>query len=131
MPFFFGRLLSLTHSHYRWDTLIVDEGQRLKGGTRGLLYKALQSLRIGSRVLLTGTPLNNSTGEVFNLLRFIDPNSRAHLTELEGRTTDLTTSAIDEIRSTLQKYMLRRTKELVLNLPPLVCLFIRETRASS
>lgn len=105
---------------YSWDTLVVDEAQRLKGGTSGLLHKALNSLRIGSRVLLTGTPLNNVIGELFNLLRFIDPANKTRLNELEASSSDLTPAAIDEIRSTLQGYMLRRTKQLVLDLPPLV-----------
>ena len=55
----------------RWDTLVVDEGQRLKSGTQGLLFNALQSLNIGHHILLSGTPLNNNIIELFNLLSFI------------------------------------------------------------
>lgn len=75
----------------RWDSLIVDEAQRLKAvrfwrvvnvvcacglsladtkiqGESGQLFRALRSLNIGNRFLLTGTPLNNSVAEIFNLM---------------------------------------------------------------
>lgn len=38
----------------RWEALVVDEAQRLKGGGSGLLWKALRGQRIGHTVLLTG-----------------------------------------------------------------------------
>lgn len=38
----------------RWESLVVDEAQRLKGGATGLLWKALREVRIGHTVLLTG-----------------------------------------------------------------------------
>lgn len=37
-------------------------------GETGNLFKALRSLNIGNRYLLTGTPLNNSVSEIFNLM---------------------------------------------------------------
>lgn len=55
----------------RWDVVVVDEGQRLKSGPKGLLFAALSTLNIGQRILLTGTPLNNNITELFNLLHFI------------------------------------------------------------
>jgi SNF2 family DNA or RNA helicase len=47
----------------RWDCLVVDEGQRLKGGKDSQLYNAIASLRIAQRVILSGTPLNNNLRE--------------------------------------------------------------------
>lgn len=47
----------------RWEAVIVDEGQRLKAGPKGGLFKALLSLRAGHRILMTGTPLNNNLRE--------------------------------------------------------------------
>lgn len=55
----------------RWDCLVVDEGQRLKAGEGNALHDALQTLEIGHRILLSGTPLNNNIVELFNLLCFI------------------------------------------------------------
>jgi SNF2 family DNA or RNA helicase len=39
----------------RWDCLVVDEGQRLKGGKASQLYSVIDTLRIGHRVILSGT----------------------------------------------------------------------------
>jgi SNF2 family DNA or RNA helicase len=47
----------------RWEVVIVDEGQRLKSGAKGGLFRALSSLRVGHRILMSGTPLNNNLGE--------------------------------------------------------------------
>lgn len=69
----------------RWDVLVVDEGQRLKSGPKGLLFDALQSLNINLRVLLSGTPLNNNLTELFNLLHFINPSKYGNTKELEER----------------------------------------------
>lgn len=56
-----------------WQGVVVDEGHRLKGGTTGKLYTALKEFRVGHRLLLTGTPLQNSLEELFNLLHFLEP----------------------------------------------------------
>lgn len=44
----------------RWDTLVVDEGQRLKGGKTSQLFNVINSLRIGHRVILSGEPARRS-----------------------------------------------------------------------
>ncbi|GAA5982615.1 hypothetical protein JCM11641_002601 [Rhodosporidiobolus odoratus] len=103
----------------RWDTLVVDEGQRLKSGKDSLLFQAINSLNIGSRVLLSGTPLNNNLREVFNLLAFINPSKYPDVDGLTERFTKLTPALVEEVREMLKPRFLRRTKNLVLNLPPL------------
>ena len=89
--------------------------------------------------LSTGTPLNNNISELFNLLHFIgpsffrtrllgiltlaileDPTQWGNSAELQEKYLELTTAKVDEIRGILKPYFLRRTKELVLDLPPLV-----------
>ncbi|SGY67920.1 BQ5605_C004g02825 [Microbotryum silenes-dioicae] len=103
----------------RWECLVVDEGQRLKSGKNGLLFVALQSLRITHRVLLSGTPLNNNLEELFNLLHFIDPQKWTDMDVITERYAELTPEKVEEVREILKPYFLRRTKDLVLNLPPL------------
>jgi SNF2 family DNA or RNA helicase len=51
----------------------VDEGHRLKRGSQGKLFQMLAQLRARNRVLLTGTPLQNSLDELFFLLHFLEP----------------------------------------------------------
>jgi len=55
-----------------WAVLMVDEAHRLKNDD-SLLYKALQSFDTNQRLLITGTPLQNSLKELWALLHFIMP----------------------------------------------------------
>ena len=55
-----------------WSCLIVDEGHRLKSGSAGRLFRELHDLDSAFRVLLTGTPLQNSLDESTTNL-FLDP----------------------------------------------------------
>ncbi|GAA5891901.1 hypothetical protein JCM5296_003266 [Sporobolomyces johnsonii] len=103
----------------RWDCLVVDEGQRLKSGKSGQLWRAILELNISQKILLTGTPLNNNLTELFNLLSFIDPRNFADVDALARRFEELTPELVEEVRELLKPYFLRRTKNLVLNLPPL------------
>ncbi|GAA6047763.1 hypothetical protein JCM3770_001766 [Rhodotorula araucariae] len=108
----------------RWDCLVVDEGQRLKAGPDSQLYGAIASLRVAQRVILSGTPLNNNIKELFNLLAFINPDEYDDIDALVEQYAELTPARVDEIRKMLQPYFLRRTKDLVLKLPPLLELVV-------
>ena len=55
-----------------WAELIVDEAHRLKN-TDSLLYRTLMDFKANHRVLITGTPLQNSLKELWALLHFIMP----------------------------------------------------------
>lgn len=103
----------------RWESMVVDEAQRLKGGSKGLLWKALMQIRYSHPVLLTGTPVNNNLDELFNLLHFIDRPAFSDLDALHDKYENLTPELVLEVQEMAQDYFLRRTKEAVLNLPPL------------
>ncbi len=55
---------------------MVDEGHRLKNANtkndRGLLPR-LKQLHFDHKLMLTGTPLQNDTQELWSLLNFIEP----------------------------------------------------------
>ncbi|KPV76938.1 uncharacterized protein RHOBADRAFT_51918 [Rhodotorula graminis WP1] len=99
----------------RWDCLVVDEGQRLKSGPESLLYGAIASLRVAQRIILTGTPLNNNIHELFNLLRFINPDEYrdGRVEKLVKEYEELTPERVENIRGMLRPYLLRRTKETI------------------
>lgn len=53
-----------------WAALVVDEAHRLKNDD-SLLYRTLMQFRTNHRLLVTGTPLQNSLKELWSLLHFI------------------------------------------------------------
>lgn len=61
-----------------WAALLVDEAHRLKNDD-SLLYKALMEFDTNHRLLITGTPLQNSLKELWSLLHFIMPHKYASL----------------------------------------------------
>jgi ATP-dependent DNA helicase len=57
---------------YVWQYIILDEGHRIKNRNCKLL-KDLKSFHSISRLLLTGTPIQNSLEELWSLLNFCSP----------------------------------------------------------
>ena len=57
---------------FEFDYLIVDEGHTLKN-PKGLRYKNLNKFKTSHRLLLTGTPVQNSPKELMSLLCFLMP----------------------------------------------------------
>ena len=64
-------LQSFLHS-ISWAVLGVDEAHRLKNDD-SLLYRTLIGFDTNHRMLITGTPLQNSLKELWALLHFIMP----------------------------------------------------------
>jgi hypothetical protein len=67
-----------------FETLIVDEGHRLKRA-ESKLGTDLRGFRIPHTVLLTGTPLQNNVAELWSLLNFLAPKHFSSLETFERR----------------------------------------------
>ncbi|KAL6992157.1 DNA helicase [Sarracenia purpurea var. burkii] len=109
-------------SHLRavpWEVLVVDEGHRLKN-SGSKLFGLLNTFSFQHRVLLTGTPLQNNIGEMYNLLNFLQPASFPSLSLFEEKFNDLTTAEkVEELKKLVAPHMLRRLKKDVMkNIPP-------------
>jgi len=116
-----------------WSVLLLDEAHRIKSQASNA-REVLDSVSCASRLLLTGTPLQNTLGELFSLMRFLWPdvltkesevfeNAVVHQTlEQDESVVQTTVNAplMERIRSMLQMLMLRRRKEEVIRLPPKV-----------
>jgi len=53
--------------------LVVDEGHRLKNTSGSQILTALNSMEAESRILITGTPIQNNLSEFFNVANFAVP----------------------------------------------------------
>lgn len=109
-------------SHLRgvqWEVLVVDEGHRLKN-SESKLFSMLNTFSFQHRVLLTGTPLQNNIGEMYNLLNFLQPSSFPSLSLFEEKFNDLTTAEkVEELKKLVAPHMLRRLKkDAMQNIPP-------------
>ncbi|CAH9106450.1 unnamed protein product [Cuscuta europaea] len=102
-----------------WEVLVVDEGHRLKNSS-SKLFGSLNTFSFQHRVLLTGTPLQNNIGEMYNLLNFLQPTSFPSLSSFEQKFNDLTTAEkVDELKKLVAPHMLRRLKkDAMQNIPP-------------
>ncbi|XP_078180627.1 protein CHROMATIN REMODELING 4-like [Carex rostrata] len=102
-----------------WEVLIVDEGHRLKNSS-SKLFSLLNTFSFQHRVLLTGTPLQNNIGEMYNLLNFLQPTSFPSLSAFEENFNDLSTAEkVDELKKLVAPHMLRRLKkDAMQNIPP-------------
>ncbi|KAK4748079.1 hypothetical protein SAY87_014665 [Trapa incisa] len=109
-------------SHLRgvpWEVLVVDEGHRLKN-SESKLFNLLNSFSFQHRVLLTGTPLQNNIGEMYNLLNFLQPASFPSISSFEENFNNLSTAEkVEELKKLVAPHMLRRLKkDAMQNIPP-------------
>ena len=118
-------------SKHSWDYLIVDEGHRLKNINCRLL-RELKALNVTAKVLLTGTPLQNSLAELWSLLNFLLPEvfndlntfeAWFDLGEIQKRAKAISSEKEEQIIVMLHKilapFLLRRTKsDIDIELPP-------------
>lgn len=101
-------------SKVNWHLAIVDEAHRLKNYQSKLYITLVNNFSVQNSVLLTGTPLQNNTEELWTLLHFISPNEFPQLDvfiEEFGTLTDST--QLTALHDKLQPYILRRLKSVV------------------
>ncbi|XP_013134989.1 PREDICTED: chromodomain-helicase-DNA-binding protein 1 isoform X3 [Papilio polytes] len=95
---------------YSWACLLVDEAHRLKNDD-SLLYKALKEFDTNHRLLVTGTPLQNSLKELWALLHFIMPYKFESWEEFEKDHEDAATKGYEKLHKQLEPFIIRRQKK--------------------
>ncbi|XP_057701605.1 chromodomain-helicase-DNA-binding protein 6 isoform X1 [Corythoichthys intestinalis] len=95
----------------QWRCVVIDEAHRLKNRNCKLL-EGLKLMNLEHKVLLTGTPLQNSVEELFSLLNFLEPlqfpSESAFLQEFGDLKTE---EQVKKLQAILKPMMLRRLKD--------------------
>jgi ATP-dependent DNA helicase len=121
-----------------YSYVIVDEGHRLKNH-RCMLIRSLKQLQSSNRLLLTGTPIQNTLDELWSLLNFVNPQIFDDLSVFQswfgfkdiGQKSHKGTSeediiaeqrknqTVSKLHEILRPFLLRRVKADVLSeMPP-------------
>jgi SNF2 family DNA or RNA helicase len=112
-------LISLFPFHY----IILDESQLIKNPA-SMLYKTVTRLKSEFKLVLTGTPVENSLTDLWTQLNFVNPGLLGDLSFFRREFAKPIERLGDDekevkLRKIIQPFILRRTKEMVANdLPP-------------
>lgn len=94
----------------QWTVLLVDEAHRLKNDD-SLLYKTVKEFDTNHRLLITGTPLQNSLKELWALLHFIMPSKFVTWEDFEHDNEDAADRGYTNLHKQLEPFILRRVKK--------------------
>jgi superfamily II DNA or RNA helicase len=102
-----------------WRAVIVDEAHRLKNinsklleCVRSVVAKGQIAYGYQHRVLMTGTPLQNNTAELWSLLNFIEPAKFPDAESFSKRYGTITTQEqVESLQKRIAPHLLRRVKE--------------------
>ncbi len=101
-----------------WHTVILDEAQAIKNMATQRSQAAM-GLQSDFRLILTGTPLENHLGELWNLLEFINPGLLGSAETFQTKFAvpierDHCRATRHRLKKLIQPFILRRTKSQVL-----------------
>lgn len=96
-----------------WSLIILDEAQAIKNpGARQT--RAVKELKAAVRIALTGTPVENSLGDLWSLFDFLNPGLLGGARDFTRYTKQLAQStepgAFAPLRQLVRPYILRRLK---------------------
>lgn len=110
----------------KWQYMILDEAQAIKSSS-SIRWKTLLGFNCRNRLLLTGTPIQNSMQELWALLHFIMPTlfdshdefsewfSKDIESHAENKGSGLNAHQLHRLHMILKPFMLRRVKADVEN----------------
>lgn len=109
-----ARLDAQVLGNYHFRTLILDEAQNAKNPS-SQIARVVRSLHADHRLALTGTPVENSLRDLWAIFAFVEPGLLGTETSFRRRfeipIAENDEKAISTLRSRLEPFLLRRTKE--------------------
>jgi superfamily II DNA or RNA helicase len=97
----------------RFHTVVLDEAQAIKN-PRSQSAKAVRLLRTNQKLAVSGTPVENGLDELWSLFDFLNPGMMGDLDGFVAPGREADDDWLDAVRRSLKPFMLRRTKEQVL-----------------
>ena len=106
-----------TLSGYLWQYIVLDESQAIKNPD-ARISKAVRELRSVNRIILSGTPVQNNTFDLFSQFNFLNPGllgNREYFMREFANPIDKEGSQekASQLRKLVYPFILRRTKEQV------------------
>ena len=109
----YGTLLRLPAlAEIAWRFVILDEAQAIKNPT-AKQTRAAKALRAEARIALTGTPVENSPGDLWSIFDFINPGllgGAKKFASYAKNLADRTDNPYAPLRELVRPYILRRMK---------------------
>jgi len=108
---------------YRFHYVILDESQMIKNPS-SKLYQSIIELQSDHKIVLTGTPIENSLTDLWSQINFVNPGllgtlgffKRSFVYSIEKKKDEQREKKLKEL---INPFILRRTKqEVALELPP-------------
>lgn len=102
---------------FRFNYLILDESQAIKN-PNSQSSKAVKMLKASNKLVLTGTPIENSVQELWSQLSFINPGLLGSLNTFNERFVQPIEKLKDpykmqQLKAIIKPFILRRTKDQV------------------
>jgi SNF2 family DNA or RNA helicase len=104
---------------YTFNYIVLDESQAIKNPT-SKRYKSVCMLQARNRIVVTGTPIENNTFDLYAQFNFLNPGffgsqkdfKDKYANEIDGKN-DI--ARADELKKMIHPFLLRRTKKQVAN----------------
>ena len=94
-----------------FDHLILDEAQNIKN-SKSKAYSAVKQVHAKTKIIMTGTPLENNISEYWGLMKIANPSKLSYKDVTKGLTDE---HIIEKIKRLTNPFLLRRFKKDVLD----------------
>lgn len=95
---------------YYFENMIIDEAQYIKNA-RSKAYRAVKYMKAGTKIIITGTPIENNIREYWNLMRITNPTMMSFKELTKGLDQN---QIVSKARFMTAPFLLRRLKSDVL-----------------
>ncbi len=104
-------------SEYKFNYVILDESQAIKN-PNSKRYKAVCLLKATNRIVMTGTPIENNTFDLYSQMNFLNPGFLGSQNNFKEDFSNAIDKEGDqdialELKKLISPFVLRRTKEQV------------------